>query len=163
MGMLGLNAKVYWRSGGTYGAPVWTDVNIFSDVSVNPAWDEASADARESRIKQVRKTLLGLEITGRMKKKIGNTAYDAFMNAMLSDEVLDIMVLDGSNTTDGVRGWRFDAQVFSATEDQAMGNVLYEEMILKPSLDTNAPLAVKVAGGVPTYYAPGGAVPVVFA
>lgn len=145
--MLGILAKVY-RNTGSYGSPTWSECALFSDVNVSPAWDEGSADARESRIKQVRKTMLGLEVTGKMKKKIADANYEAFMNALLSDAVLDVLVLDGPKETEGVRGWRFDAQVFTGTEDQAMNvGALYVDLKLAPSLDTNAPLAVKVAAG----------------
>src|SRR4051812_29841402 len=110
--MLGILAKVY-RNTGSYGSPTWSECALFSDVSVSPAWDEGSADARESRIKQVRKTMMGLDVTGKMKKKIDDANYEAFMNALLSDAVLDVLVLDASKETVGSRGWRFDAQVFS--------------------------------------------------
>jgi hypothetical protein len=157
MGKLGINAKAY-RNTGSYNAPVWSELTLISDLSVNPAWDEASADARESRIKQVRKTMMGLEVTGRMKKKPLDTNYEAFMNALNSDDVLDLLILDGPRETEGSRGYRFDAQVFGGTEDQAMGNVLYQDFAIKPSLETNPPKAVKVAaGGVLTYAIPGAA------
>lgn len=145
--MLGILAKLY-RNTGSYGSPVWSECTLISDAQVSPAWDEGSADARESRIKQVRKTMMGLEVTGKMKKKIDDTNYEAFMNALLSDAVLDILVLDASKDTVGARGWRFDAQVFSGTEDQAMNvGAMYVDLALKPSLDTNNPVAVKVAAG----------------
>lgn len=155
MGMLGVNAKAY-RNTGSYGSPTWSEMTLISDLSVNPAWDEGSADARESRIKQVRKTMMGLEVSGKMKKRISDSNYQALMDALVSDTVLDVLILDASKETVGARGWRFDAQVFSANEDQAMGNVLYEEFVMKPSLDTNAPKAVKVgAGPALTFSTPG--------
>lgn len=155
MSRLDINAKLY-RNTGTYGAPILSEVSLISDLSVTVAWDEASADARESRIKQFRKTLLGLDFTGRLKKKIGDANYEAIMDAMLSDATLDLFILDGDKDTVGVRGWRCDAQIFSASEDQALGNVLYEDIIIKPSLETNPPKAVKVAAGPTfTYSIPG--------
>lgn len=152
--MIGLNAKVY-RNTNTYEAPTWSECTLFSDVSVNPAWEEADASARESRIKQTVKTLLGLDITGKMKKKPANANYDAFMDAFLSDDTLDLLILDGDRTENGVRGWRADFQIFSANEDQSMTNVLFEEFKLMPSITEHLPLAVKVAGGELTYSEPG--------
>lgn len=156
MAKIGLNAKLYWRSAGSYGSPTWTEASLVSDLSVNVTWDEADASARESRIKQMVKTLLTLEFTGRLKKKPLDATYEAFMNAVLSDGVLDVLVMDGDKAVEGNRGWRCDAQVFSATEDQAMSNALFEDIVLKPSVETNPALAVKVdAGGVLTYSTPG--------
>jgi len=156
MGKLGINAKLYWRSGGSYEAPTWTEVTIIADLAVNPAWDDSPADDRSSRVKRRMKTVLGLEFSGRMKKKPGNTAYEAFMNALLSDDALDLLVMDGDKDVANNRGWRCDCQVFSGNEDQAMANVLYEDIILAPTDSDNTPKAVKATGGgTLTYSTPG--------
>lgn len=153
--MIGLNAKAY-RNTNTYESPTWSEMTLISDLTVNPSWDEADASARESRIKQTVKTLMNLDINGRMKKKLGDDNYDALMDAMLSDDVLDLLILDGDRETENVRGWRADFQVFSANEDQAMGNVLFEEFTLKPSITEHNPKAVLVNGsGDLTYSEPG--------
>lgn len=156
MAKIGLNAKLYWRSAGSYASPTWTEATLISDLTVNPTWDEADASARESRIKQTVKTLLALEINGRLKTKPLDATWEAFMNAMLSDGTLDLLVLTGDKAVEGNRGWRADFQVFSGSQDQSMANALYEDLVLKPSVETNAVLAVKVAaGGVLTYSVPG--------
>lgn len=156
MAKLGINAVIYWRSAGSYGSPTWTAVDIISDLAVNPSWDEADASSRESRIKKSVKTVLGLEFSGRMKKKPDNAAYEAFMNAMLSDDALDVLVLDDDKDTVGARGWRCDVQVFSANEDQGMSTALYEDIVLKPTCSDNAAKAVLVgAGPALTYSTPG--------
>lgn len=153
--MIGLNAKAY-RNTGSYGAPTWSEMTLISDMSVNPSWEEADASARESRIKQTVKTLMMLDISGKMKKKPSDANYTALMNAMLSDDVLDLLIMDGDKDTEGNRGWRADFQVFSTNEDQAMGNVLFEEFTLKPSITGNPPKAVLVAAGPTlTYSIPG--------
>jgi hypothetical protein len=155
MAKLGLNAKLY-RNTSTYEAPSWSEVTLISDLSVNPSWDEADASARESRVKQSVKTLMALEVSGRLKKKPLDGNYEAFMDALLSDDVLDLLVLDGDKDTEGNRGWRCDFQVFSANEDQGMGNALYEEISLKPSITDHAAKAARIgSGGSLTYSVPG--------
>lgn len=155
--MLGINAKLYWRSGGTYEAPTWSELSAVSDLAVNPTWDEGDASTRESRVKQSAKTMMGLEITGKIKKKINNAGYEAIMGALVTDQVLDVLVLDASKETVGARGWRLDAQVFNANEDQGLGTVQFEEISIKPCLDTNPVKAVKVGPGPAlTYATPGG-------
>jgi hypothetical protein len=148
---LGINAKLY-RNTGTYGTPVLTEVALVSDGTLNMTWDEAEADARESRVHQVVKTMLGLDFTFRLKKKPLDANYEALMNLFLNDGSEDMWFLDGPENVEGTRGVRFDAQILSATEDQAMGNALYEDMIAKPLIGTNPVLAVKVgAAGVKTF------------
>ncbi|VTS01562.1 unnamed protein product [Gemmata massiliana] len=154
--MLAINAKVYWRSGGSYGAPNWTEAAIIENFAVNPAWDQAETNSRASRIKLQAKSLLGLEFSGRMEKKPGNASYEAFMNALLTDDVIDLLVLDGPKEQVGVRGWRVDCQVFSANENQDLANALYPEITFMPTSSDNAPKAVKVGPGPAlTYSIPG--------
>lgn len=156
MAKLGILAKLYYRSAGTYGAPTWTEISLISDLAVNPAWDKADASSRGSRVKKSAKTMLGLEFTGRLKKKPGDASYEAVMNALVSDDVLDVLILDGDKDTENNRGWRCDVQVHSANEDQAMANVLYEDITLEPACTDNEPKAVKVAAGPTlTYSTPG--------
>lgn len=147
MAKIGLNAKLYRRSGGTYGSPTWSEVSILSDVTVNVTWEEADASARESRIKQTLKTLLNLEITAKMKNKPGDANYEALWDAILSDDTVDILVMDGDKDVEGNRGWRLDALLFTANEDQSMSNALFDELTFKPFMEENPPKAVKVAAG----------------
>ena len=155
MPKLGINAKLY-RNTGSYEATSLSEVTLISDLAVNVTWDEAPADARESRVKQVVKTMLGLEITGRIKKKQTDANYLAFMSAMLSDDLLDLFVLDGAFDIVGVEGWRADFLVFSGSEDQAMANSLYVDFTLKPFIEDHEVKAIRVAAGPAfTYSIPG--------
>lgn len=156
MGLLGINAKLYYRSAGSYASPTFTENSLISDLSQSVAWDEADADARESRVHQKLKSMLGLEWTGKMKKKHGDSTYLAFMDALLSDGTLDLLILDGDKDIEGSDGWRIEGQVFSGTEDQGMGNALYIDIKIVPFVGDNPPLAVRVgAGPALTYATPG--------
>jgi hypothetical protein len=152
---IGINAKAY-RNTATYEAPTWSEIDLISDLTVGLTWDTADANARESRIKQNVKTLLGLEVTGKLKKRPLDANYEAFMNAIISDDILDLLILDGPNDEEGVRGWRIDSQITSGSEDQSLGNALYEDITIMPSLAEHNPLAVLVdSGGTLTYSTPG--------
>lgn len=152
---LGINSKAYYRSTGTYGSPTFTEVTIISDLAVNVQWDEADASARSSRVKSTAKTMLGLEFTGRLKVVPGNAVYTAFINALMSDDVLDVLILNGAKDVNDVRGYRCDVQVFQGNEDQAMANALFLDIVMKPNDYTNPVKAVLVASGAPTYAIPG--------
>lgn len=156
---LGIKCKLYYRSEGSYGSPTWSEISLIENLQVNPTWDEGQADDRSDRVHRVVKTMLGLEITGNLKKKPGNAAYEAVMNALVSDEALDILVMDGDINTVDNRGWRFDAQVFSANEDQGLGvGAVMEAISIKPTDSDNTCKAVLVGPGPAlTYATPGGA------
>lgn len=155
MGKLAINAKLY-RNTASYEAPSWSEVTLIGNLRQGTAWKEAPADARESRVEQVLKSMLGLEWTGQLKKKPGNANYEAFMDAALSEDALDLLILDGDKDTENVRGWRVDALIFDNSEDQALPNTLYQDLRIKPYVADHAALAVKVAAGPTlTYSAPG--------
>ena len=153
---LGINAKMYYRSAGSYNSPTWTELNIVSDLTVSPEWEKAEVGSRASRIMKQVKTRLGLTFAGRFLKKPGNTQYETLMNALVSDEVLDLLILDGDRATEHVRGWRADCQLFSGTEDQNMTSALYVDFSIEPTDSDNEPKVVKVAaGGILQYSTPG--------
>lgn len=162
MGKLAINAKLY-RNTGTYEAPTLTPVDLVRDGTLTVAWDEANADARESRVHQNLKSMLSLEFSFMLKKKPGDAGYEALMNLLLNDDTEDFFILDGPEDEEGVRGFRWDGAIFSATEDQSLGNVLYEDMVTKPIVIDNPVLAVRVASGPTLTYSPVGADGGVFA
>lgn len=138
-------AKLYFRSGGNYEAPTWLEANEVMNLTVTPAWDSADANSRAQRTKFSAKTILGLEISGSIKKKPDDAAYEMIMDAMISDAVIDVLCLDGPMDEPGVRGWRADVQVHETPEDQSLGNVLYDDFTLKPY--PSQPLKAVYVGG----------------
>ena len=154
---IGILSKLYYRSGGTYGSPTFTEVTIVGDVSVSPQWDEANISSRASRVKSMKKSMLGLEFSVMLKKVPGNTVYGAFVDALMSDNVLDVLVLDGARDANDARGWRCDVQVFQGNDDQSLSGGGFLDLVLKPNDETNPAKAVLVSGGALTYAIPGAA------
>lgn len=152
MAKLGIKSVLY-RNTGTHGSPTWTAVTAIADLQQETTWDTADASSRASRIKKNAKTMLGLSWSGRLKKKPGDAGYEALMNALVSDEVLDLLILDGPATEVNSRGWRCDCQVTAANEDQAMANALYEDITITPCDSDNEPKAAKVGAGPAVQYA----------
>lgn len=142
---LGVNAKLLYRSTGSHESPTFTELDV-SDLSVDPVWDKGDASSRASRGKRSLKTMLGLTVTGKLKKRVNDAGYNEMMNAMVSDAVLDILVLDGDVDTDGARGWRFDAQVYKASDDQGLGTVGFIDFELDMADSDNEVQAAYVTG-----------------
>lgn len=149
---LGIDSKVY-RNTGTYGSPTWTEISLVRDVQVNPSWGRADSSSRASKVMSEVKTQLTVAFTLSVKVSLTDTGYIALMDSFVdSDGVLDLMIINGTNTTNGVEGWRFDAGVFTASEDQSIGNTLYRDFEVGPSGHaTNAPKRVVVSGGAATF------------
>jgi len=151
MGLLGINSVLY-RNTGSHGSPSWSPVTVIADLSANATWDKADANSRASRIKKSLKTMLGLTFTGNLKVKPGDANYEAFIDAVNSDDILDLLILNGSKDTEGSRGYRIDAQVSEGTEDQAMANALYLAITIDPTDSDNEPQAVYVGAGPTIQY-----------
>lgn len=154
--VLGINA-VFYRNTGTWGAPTWAAVPELEMAAVDPRYVEAPSNSRDSRFERIVVTLAGVAISARLKVKPGNSNYEALMDAMALATVVDLLVLDASNTTVGARGFRGDCYVLAARDDQGITSRLYRDLEIKPADTDNLPMWAKVAAG-PTlrYAAPGG-------
>lgn len=152
MSRLGIDAKVY-RNTATYGTPTWTEINLVRDVQVTPNWNRSDSSSRASKVMSEVKTQLQLAFTLSVKVSLTDAGYTALMDSFVSSTgVLDLLILNGTTTTNGVEGWRFDAGVFTASEDQSIGGTLYRDFEVAPSgHGTNASKRVTVTGGAPVF------------
>lgn len=145
---LGLKCVAYLNSA-SYATPTWTAVVAVSDWKVSAPWDEGDASTRESRLKLALKTLLGLEISGKLRNSnSGDNNYTTIMAALVTDAQLDMMILNGNENTNGVSGFRASFQVFDGSEDQGLGAVVFDEIKLKPTpnADSNYNSVLVTAG-----------------
>jgi hypothetical protein len=154
MASLGILAKAY-RNTASYGTPTWVEIDKIADLAVNPSWDEAEGGSRDSRVKKIAKTMLGIEITGRIKVDTADAGYIALRDAMYTDIAIDLLILNGASDGNGNHGWRADWHVFEGGEDQAMGNRLYMDFVLRVADTANDPKYAEVSGGAPTFTDPG--------
>lgn len=151
--MLGINSAFYYRSAGNFSAPTWTEITAMRDVARNDSWDTVEAPDRSSTVKSMAKTLRDIGVTASMKKKLNDSTVNAVITAMESDTSnIDIMVLDGSNATNGARGVRYEAIVTQANEDQGIQNALYLDLAFAPdAFSDNRYQSVMVTAGSPVF------------
>lgn len=152
---LGIDAKLYYRSGGNYASPTWTEISSIKDLAVDGQWDTTDAPSRASRIKGYAKTLLDAGFTGTIKCSDTDTAYQAIRDAFLSGtSSVDFMVLNGSNTTNGAWGYRYDGIVTKCGNDQGIQNALYDDIEVKPDGFSDNPFKkAVVTAGAPVFTA----------
>lgn len=146
----GITAKTYYNLG-TYGSPTWTNIPSINDWTVTAEWDTAEANSRATRVKLNAKTLLGLEVSGKLLATDNDPARAAIRAALLTDAVIDVMILDGDSATNGNSGFRFDAIVTAGTQDQGLGVVINDEIKLMPALTVNVPQSVMIASAAPVF------------
>lgn len=144
---------VFYLNTATFGSPTWTAIPQISDLAVTAEWDEVEASTRESKMKLKAKTLLGAEVGAKLKAVPGDTNLGTIIAALFSDAVVDIMVLNGAKDSNGCYGFRFEAQVHSANEDQGLGAAIFDDIKFKPYPTTNAKHSVLVTTGAPVFTA----------
>jgi len=153
--MNGTDCKFYRQSGGSYGSPTWLEVEDIRDLAVSPTFTEGQAKTRASIVDFAEPTRMQIEITGMIKVSLDNVDFLALDEAFATRAALDMLILNGANTTNGVRGWRADFKVFEWSEDQAIDDVLYRSFKLKPCIPVNGnPKRAVVSGGAPTFSDP---------
>jgi hypothetical protein len=149
---LGLKAKLY-RNTGSYSSPTWSAIGLIGDLTVTPEWDEAEGNVRDTTVKSVAKTLLGIEISGRVRVSNTDPGYLALRDAFYATTPIDLMILNGAQDENGSHGWRCDWHVMAFTEDQGLTNVIYADFSLKPAVSENPHNRAVVTSGAPVYTA----------
>lgn len=147
---LGRLAAFYLNTG-TYGSPVWSLVANISDLTVSGEWDLADASTRESAVKMQVPTLVDLSVAGKMKFANGDTNTVSIVQAFFNQTILDIMALNGPQTTAGNFGVRFPCRVTSRNEDQGVGVAIFEDVKFVPYPTANPPCWVQVVGSAPVF------------
>lgn len=102
---IGIKGKSY-RNSGTYGTPTWSEITVISDLQVGSNWQTAKSTTRASRINTEVPTTLSLSVTGKIRNDDDDTNFIAILAAYHGPTAVDILVLDGSNSTDGSQGYR---------------------------------------------------------
>lgn len=148
----GKDAKLY-NNTGNYGTPVLDEIAAVRDVSIpDGSFEEIDASGRDYPIKLTEPGLLSLSIDFKIRTNESDTDFTALETAALARSVLDIHVLSGGSTTNGNRGFRFDAKLTKFFgEDQNIDQILWRQCTLKPCVPTNAPKSVVVSSGAPVY------------
>lgn len=148
---IGILAKAY-RNTGAFGSATWVEVSSIRDLTINEKWDVAEVVTRASRAKRGAPTTLDVSVTGSMRAVVDDAGYLAIRTARLAGTVLDMMFLTGASNNTGEIGWRFEAVVEDATQDQGSGSVLYDTITFRPhAASTNVVQSVVVTAGAPVF------------
>lgn len=145
---IGPKCKLFARE---IGDSVYSEIDLISDLSFPATWDEADSTARDTPVKSSEPTLLDLTITARLRKDYTNAGYQMLRTAFLTRTELDFLILDGPQDENNSTGYRFDGKLFSFGEDQALANVLFNDITIKPVITANPPDSVVVVSGAPVF------------
>lgn len=148
----GYKRTIYRETGGTFATPTWNLVDNVKDVSWALPKDSLEATRRASgALKESEPGRGDFSITGMIMVDESDSDFTAFETAWLADSLLDIMILDGPNSTNGSRGYRMEMKLHEFSEDTADDGILYRNFVLKPCISSNAKQSVVVSSGAPVF------------
>ena len=152
----GIGGRVY-RNTGTYGTPTWTDQTFVLSVTPSMPWDMVEGGGRFTKAKTFMKARTDLTIQIVMKADDADAGYLAFRAAAVSQTaVVDLLVLDGLISIEGVHGWRGEFLVNLTGAPQEADGSIYDTFDCKPVWTINAPgpsTVVMGAASAPTFTA----------
>lgn len=143
---------IYIRTSGSYASPTFSEIDLVNDMGVDDPNEKLDADSRGAHgLREYEPGRMDLNIAGMIRKDPDDAVYILIAAAKAARTELDVMVLDGKQTTNGASGYRMDMKVFKFSEDQAAGKVLYKDFEFAPCPSDNAKQTVVVSGGVPVF------------
>ena len=143
----GIDASAYINVG-TYNAPTWSELDLFSNVTPNGGWDAAEINIRRSLVKYGAKTNLDLGFTGKMLCDDSDANYVLMRQSWMSlTSTVDLLILDGPVTTVGSFGYRAEFQITAGGQDQPTTDVLYRDFAAVPYPTANKPKWAEVVAG----------------
>lgn len=150
--IIGKNAKLYYRSAGTFGSPTWTLTEKISDLQFALNFGRVGVATRDSVIERTGKIQGPAPLTFKVKQDLTEAFFLAVWTAIISlTETMDFMILNGLQATNGVRGFRGDFQLFSNTDNQNLDQPLFYDITAEPYDGANAFQSVVVAAGAPVF------------
>lgn len=84
-------------------------------------------------------------------KNDASAVWTYIYETVVSGRPIEMMILTGPHTQNGVTGERADVIIVDASENQGRAERLYNAIEIHPTESDYSPKTVKVAGGVPTY------------
>lgn len=151
--LLGVNAKLYYQSGGSFGSPTWVDMSpVIGDVKFDMNWGKASVPTRNSKVVKTGKTIAECPLTFTVKQHLTNTIFLAVWTALISNTAnMDLLVLNQPQDSNGARGVRGEFNLFTNSDDQALQNGLVYQIGAEPADTDNAFQTAVVASGSPVF------------
>jgi len=141
--VLGLNAKSY-RNSGTYGVPVWLEVEGIINLTLS--MEKASSDVSSRRSEGWRENVMTLRDANISFQMIWDNAdvdFDAILTAFLAEGAqIDMWILDGDNVTTGNQGLRAEMEVETFTRNEELEDALRADIAVRPGRGAsgNAPV-----------------------
>ena len=144
---IGLDMKLY-RNTGSYAAPMWTEMTNVKDLTRTREASEADVTTRgNSGERAIAQTLRSTTLEFQMVYDPTDADLIAIESAYEDGTVIEFAAADGDIATGGTRYFRFEGQVFTFTQTEALEEAVMVDVTLKPTWAVNAAPTTTTVGG----------------
>ena len=136
--LTGLDAKIYYNAG-SYASPTWTEIANVKDVTPSlEATDIAVANRSASGWTEHIQGLKDGEVSFSVDWDTAAAGFSNLKDAFFDSSDLEMLILDGPETTSGQEGLRATMQVLSFTRNEPLEDVLTVDVTVKPTPNSDA-------------------------
>lgn len=136
---LGMDAKLY-RNTGSYGTPVWNEVENVKDVTLNLEAGEADVTTRGNAGWRANiATLKDASLEFEMVWDTADDDFTAIRTAFLTNGTVEFAVLDGDITTAGSQGLRASMAITNFSRAEPLEEAIKVSVTAKPTYADNPP------------------------
>lgn len=135
---LGMEAKLYFKTGGQSGGGSWTELTNTKDVTLSLEAGEADVTTRANNgWRATVATLKDATVEWEMVWDTGDAGFTAIKNAFLSNGVIGLQVLDAT-TPDG-EGLQADFMITNFSRNEALEEAITVSVSAKVTYSASAP------------------------
>lgn len=132
------NAKLYINSG-TYASPTWDEVTLVKDVQLNMEKGEADVTTRASGgYTETADGLISATIDFGILYDTTDTEFNSLRSAFTGKTSVEVLVLDGDQSTTGNQGLRATCMVKTFNRSETLGEALMVDVSLLPTSNSDS-------------------------
>lgn len=140
----GRDAKLYWRSTGTYASPTWSEIKRIGDVTVGG--EKATSDLAIRETPNDKSSFGGMKFpisfTYYKRRAVADTVFAALLASFMNNTTMDIAAMDQAIATVGATGLRGPYVVSKLERAEPVNDsVVYNVELLEcEEVDSTTPL-----------------------
>ena len=152
--VIGLDCKLYYNDlltggAGTIGVPVWVELDVIKDATLNLGYNETDLTTRASGGIQIDEpTLLQVSVDGLLQWLNDDaTQCEALWDAFWNKTMIDLLVMTGASgdaTAVGVRG---DFKITQFPQKQELAESVKHDITLKPGRSLRSNYVARYGAG----------------
>jgi len=136
---LGLDAKLY-RNTGSYATPIWNEVKVVKDVTLNLEAGEADVTSRgNGDWRAIIATLKDASLEFEMVWDTADEDFTAIRTAFFAKSALEFAVMDGPIATAGSEGLRASMAIINFRRSEPLEEAIKVSVTAKPTYADNPP------------------------